>query len=202
MSQALEPDPKRGLRQENLLRAAALFYAALTLAALAIGIFTENALLWRARPESLSSILTQLLLGLLVGGLVILLSSLLTRFTGWGQSFEHMVREIFGPLAWSDCFFLALLSSLGEELLFRGALQPLLGLYPTSLLFALAHWPRDRSLVPWTLMAGGLGLGFGVMVEESGQLGGPIAAHFLVNFVNLRLLTREKPPASGPPGDA
>lgn len=189
-----EDDASRGPspRQDHILRAAALFYAALTLAALAIGVFTENALLWRARPDGLGPVLEQLTLGLGVGLAIIGASNLLTRWTGWGRSFERVVRELFGPLAWSDCFFLALLSSLGEELFFRGALQPLLGLYPTSALFALAHWPRDRSLLPWTLMAGVLGLGFGLMVERSGQLAGPVAAHFLVNFVNLRLLTRPR----------
>jgi membrane protease YdiL (CAAX protease family) len=178
-------------RRERVLRSAALFYAGLTILALVIGVITDNSLLWRRRPEQILDVAFQFGLGLGLGAAIILASSLLTRASNWGKSFEAMVQELFGPLAWSDCFFLALLSSLGEELFFRGALQPLLGLYPTSLLFALAHWPRSRELLPWTIMAGMLGLGFGYWTEASGQLAAPIAAHFLVNFVNLRLITKK-----------
>ena len=185
-----EAPPEDRDRQARVLRGAALFYAMLTASSLFIGLMTENALFWNERPKQLTDVAAQFGLGLLLGAAIIVTSNVLTRFARWGQSFERMVRELFGPLAWSDCFFLALLSSLGEELFFRGALQPLLGLYPTSLLFALAHWPRNRELLPWTIMAGLLGLGFGYMSEASGQLACPIAAHFLVNFVNLRLITQ------------
>lgn len=193
---ASPPEPR--LTQDQVLRAAALFYAAMTVVAMLVGLATDNPLLWRRRPERLGVVLEELGLGLALGAGVLLASSLWTRWTSWGRSFERLVRDLFGPLRWSDCFVLALLSSLGEELLFRGGLQPILGLYPTSVLFALAHWPRDRSLIPWTAMAGALGLVFGLMAERSGQLTGPIAAHFLVNFVNLRRLTRASdapPPA-------
>ena len=43
---------------------------------------------------------------------------------------------------------------MAEELLFRGALQPDLGLGLTSLLFMFMHWPMNARLIPWTLSAG------------------------------------------------
>jgi len=85
---------------------------------------------------------------------------------------------------------LAACSSLGEELLFRGALMPWLGLPLSSLVFASLHIGPGRRFVPWTLMALALGIGFGYLARSTGSLGAPIAAHFTINFVNLRFIVR------------
>ena len=82
MSEARADDVDPVQRRQRLLRAAALFYAALTLAALAIGVFTEESLVWRKRPEHLQTILVQLGLGLLLGALIIVASNAFTRLTG------------------------------------------------------------------------------------------------------------------------
>lgn len=51
---------------------------------------------------------------------------------------------------------LALASGVGEELLFRGALQPVLGLWPTAVLFALLH--IQYGLTPITLVVFAIGV--------------------------------------------
>jgi membrane protease YdiL (CAAX protease family) len=70
-------------------------------------------------------------------------------------SFRTLVLELpnradFG--GWNPLWF-GLCAGVGEELLFRGALQPLLGIWWTSLLFALAHYGtggfKSMSLVKW-----------------------------------------------------
>ena len=57
-------------------------------------------------------------------------------------------------------------------------------------MFGLAHFAPRRTLWPWTgfaLLAGGL---LGALFEATGNLAAPVAAHAVINAVNLRLLTR------------
>jgi membrane protease YdiL (CAAX protease family) len=61
-------------------------------------------------------------------------------------SFRRLVLELparadFG--GWNPLWF-GLCAGIGEELLFRGSLQPLLGIWWTGLLFALAHYGTGR----------------------------------------------------------
>ena len=53
---------------------------------------------------------------------------------------ENINSQLLGDFdtVW-EWFMLALAAAIGEELLFRGALQPVFGLWPTALLFAVAH---------------------------------------------------------------
>ena len=81
---------------------------------------------------------------------------------------------------------LAAASSVGEEMFFRGALLPAIGLVGSSAIFALLHiGPKARHL-PWTASSFAVGLLFGAMFQWTGDLTGPVIAHFLVNFLNLR----------------
>ena len=93
---------------------------------------------------------------------------------------------------------LAIASSLGEEAFFRGALLPALGrggLVTSSLVFALLHLgPLSRfpRMLPWTISSFVTALVLGGLFLVTGNLVAPVMAHFLVNFVNLRLVT-ERP---------
>ena len=40
-----------------------------------------------------------------------------------------------------------------------------------------------------------MGLAFGALAKWTGNLGGPIAAHFTINFLNLRYIVGEPAPA-------
>ena len=56
----------------------------------------------------------------------------------------------------------------------------------SSAIFALLHiGPKARHL-PWTVSSFGAGLLFGGMFLWTGDLTGPVLAHFLINFLNLR----------------
>ena len=129
-------------------------------------------------------------LGLAVGLALLGISDLITRLTGWGDRTARMLGEMLGPVGVGDALWLAALSAIAEELLFRGALQPHLGLIATSLVFGLAHLAPRRELLPWTGMAVGAGLVLGGLFEWTGNVLAPITAHFAVNAVNLRLLSR------------
>jgi hypothetical protein len=95
-----------------------------------------------------------------------------------------------------EILILAVASSVGEELLFRGALLPWLGVTTQAVIFALLHIGPGTRFLPWTASALVIGLIFGWMVELTGDLGGPIACHFVINYLNLRYIARtEIPPA-------
>jgi membrane protease YdiL (CAAX protease family) len=129
-------------------------------------------------------------LGLACAASVIAVSHLLTTRTRWGASLAGELALAIGPLTLAECAALAVFSGFGEEVFFRGALQPRLGWLAASVIFGLAHYPPRRSLWPWTgfaLVAGGV---FGALFEATGNLVAPITAHAAINAVNLRLLTR------------
>lgn len=77
---------------------------------------------------------------------------------------------------------LAVLSSLSEELLFRGALQPRLGLWFTSILFASIH--IQYSISPATLVVFLLGIVLGLLRKYFGTWTS-IFAHFGYNLLLL-----------------
>jgi hypothetical protein len=105
---------------------------------------------------------------------------------------------VLGGLDSRQILLLALLSAAGEEVIFRGVLQPRLGLWVATLLFGLLHVPVRRSLVPWTLFALAIGLVLGLLTEWSGSLWPAILLHFLVNYFNLHDLARPRPEPQRP----
>ena len=126
-------------------------------------------------------------------GLAVVLVGLLGRQVL--PALREMEREFAGFFSWKpgwgDLLLLAVTSSVAEEAFFRGLLQPWLGLHITSLVFAICHPPLSRRLVLWTPFALAMGYLLGWLFESSGgSLVAPILAHFAVNLLNLRLITR------------
>ncbi len=97
-------------------------------------------------------------------------------------------RRILGAIPTGRIVVLALLSAAAEEVLFRGILQPLLGYWAASALFALAHFMPSAKFVSWMLFALGAGLVFGRLYDSSGSLVAPLVAHATVNAINLRVI--------------
>ena len=127
------------------------------------------------------------ILGGLAAGLLLVFASrmALYRFE-WARALHRELRHMLFPVADPEIVVLAAASSVGEEMFFRGALLPVVGLLASSALFALLHiGPKMRHL-PWTVSSFGAGLLFGGMFLWTGDLTGPVIAHFLINFLNLR----------------
>jgi membrane protease YdiL (CAAX protease family) len=176
----------------SLVRMAAVFYAVTLALAWLWARFVVNHPLFFRSTEAAERGLDpprDVGLGLAAGALVILASAALTRLTGWGERLAQALAELIGPLELRHCLALAALSGVAEEALFRGALQPQVGLLAASVLFALAHLAPRRELVPWCLFSFAAGLLFGILYERTGNLVAPVLAHALVNAVNLRLLS-------------
>jgi membrane protease YdiL (CAAX protease family) len=139
-------------------------------------------------------------IGVAVGLVVVFATRLSVHRFDWARRLHRSFRGLLGDLHARDVFILALASSIGEELFFRGALLPWLGLWPSTIIFALLHVGPGARFVPWTASAFAVGLGFGFMFQQMGDLGGPIAAHFTINFLNLGYIQRvQLPDESTPP---
>lgn len=137
----------------------------------------------------------QLALGPVFGGVLGLAVVILTRFATkqfqWARDLHASFRDLLGQLTGREILILAIASAIGEELLFRGALMPWLGVWWQGLVFALLHVGPGRRFLPWTASALVLGIAFGALAVWTGNLGGPIAAHFTINFLNLRFIVSE-----------
>lgn len=173
-----------------VIRLAAGFYAGMAALAFLWAGFHRRLPFWVGEPPDAESLVRWAAVGALFALAVVILSQLVMRFE-FARYLADTFRTVLGELTWREAFILALLSGVAEELLFRGALQPDLGLGLTSLLFMFMHWPMNARLIPWTLSAGLMGLAFGWGFERSGHVLGPVVAHFLVNLINLRAMTKD-----------
>lgn len=104
--------------------------------------------------------------------------SVFDQQTQLSQAISSGVTTIYGA------FLVALFSSVAEEIAFRGALQPVIGLVPTSILFALTH--LQYQLTPATIIILVVGLTFGWVRQHYGTLAA-ITSHFFYNFLLLLL---------------
>jgi membrane protease YdiL (CAAX protease family) len=84
----------------------------------------------------------------------------------------------------SDALSVALLSGLAEEALLRALLQPIVGLVPASLLFAVLHFVPDRRVWLWPVLAFGLGMMLGVVYDFAGYPAAAVA-HMAINACAL-----------------
>ncbi|MFM8978992.1 MAG: lysostaphin resistance A-like protein [Planctomycetia bacterium] len=176
------------LRGRGWLGTASVFYGLVALFALGYALFSgqPGALVGERLPSG-----AMLAGGLGAGLLLVLLAQVATRVWGAFAATREMLVRMLGPLGVRDALLLALLSGVAEELLFRGALWPHLGLVGTSLLFGLMHLIPHRALWSYPLFATAAGFLLGLLRSESGSVLPPVIAHVTVNAINLAWLGRE-----------
>jgi uncharacterized protein len=97
-----------------------------------------------------------------------------------------------------DLVLVSVMSGVGEEVLLRGALQPILGIVITSLLFGALHVGPDRRYLVWTVWAVGAGFLFGTLYQWTGGILAPVTAHVLHNTATLLLWKWSRRERSGP----
>jgi len=186
----MEPDP--GVDPERFVRVGLLFYGLIAIAAVVwrVGFYGEE--LWQTSPPHPSPMSETAALGLGVacGLATVAFSYILTEWTGWGRELATALAQSIGPVTVPNAVLLALASGFAEEALFRGALQPRAGLVLASLLFGAAHFVPRRELLPWSVFAVVMGFAFGALFNATGTLTAPVAAHTVINAINLPLLVR------------
>ena len=119
---------------------------------------------------------SQLLFGLALSALAAVASYASFRLTAQSEATRNTITA-YGRLDLSGLnpVWISLAAAIGEELLFRAALQPLLGVWITSLLFLLTHTPvyQFRKLNRATLM------------QAAGVFGASVALGFVYQYVGL-----------------
>jgi membrane protease YdiL (CAAX protease family) len=75
-------------------------------------------------------------------------------------------------------------AAIGEEIAFRGALQPIFGLWWTAIFFTLVHMQYTLTPAAFIILVVAIGLGW---LRRRYNLYAAIAAHFLYNFIPLAL---------------
>ncbi len=126
--------------------------------------------------------------GLVMVPVVLAAESLLARIgLQTDSNVERLSEQLIGPLATSipGILTLGLAAALGEETIFRGALQPRFGLILTTVLFALLHSQYGISVA--TLIVFGVGLVLGLLRLRY-NTSTSMAAHAVYNMT-LGLLT-------------
>jgi membrane protease YdiL (CAAX protease family) len=147
---------------------------------------------WLSLPSPMNHAYS-LAIGCAFGALVVVATRVLVVRYAWARNLHRELRPIARTLSASSICLLALFSAFGEELLFRGLLQPWIGLWLSTLLFAIVHQLRGPSRWVWVAWAGLVGLMLGLILEATGSLVGCIAAHVIINWVNLTYLKTHDP---------
>ncbi len=128
-----------------------------------------------------------------IGGGIVIYAVFLVTATIWvalvsPEQFEeqttaaNQIAQMFDTLPLA--LILSVSAAVGEEILFRGALQPVFGWIPTSIFFALLH--IQYTLTPATLIIFIVSLGLG-WIRQRQSTTAAIIAHFLYDFVPLAL---------------
>jgi membrane protease YdiL (CAAX protease family) len=152
-----------------------------------------NLYCYSARP--VGWMLASPIIGFLFGSGVVFLSRLAVHSMEWARVLHREFHAVVHELSSREIFLLAASSAVGEELFFRGALLPVVGLLPSSVLFALMHVRAQWRFLPWTIMSFIIGLAMGAMYQTIGDLGAPILAHFTINLFNLNYIASHELPA-------
>ena len=136
----------------------------------------------------------QLAVGVFYGVLIAVMASWITE-----RNFMDSVRNKYHnllsslKLTWFDVFFISICAGIGEEILFRYALQYLVGIWIAALIFVAVHGylnPKDWRISVYGLFMVVASAGFGYMAEKLGMLSA-ITAHAAVDVYLLAQLKLE-----------
>jgi membrane protease YdiL (CAAX protease family) len=143
--------------------------------------------------ESSTRHIYSVLWGLAFGALVVVCTRVCVARFAWARGLHAALRPFASTMTPLAIVLLAGLSAFGEEMLFRGLLQPYIGVVPQALVFGAAHQMPGPSRWVWVAWATVVGLALGGMFQLTGSLLGPLAAHALVNGLNLAYLRSHDP---------
>ncbi len=145
-----------------------------------------------------SAVAWSVVMGLALGVATVLVTRIVVRRARWARVLHAELRPSVRDAPGGTLVVMALASGVGEELLFRGLLTPLVGVVLSSVAFGLVHQVRGPARWVWVAWASVMGLLFALVFRLTGSVAGPVVAHVLINGANLRFLRdTDVEPASG-----
>ena len=176
----------------RFVRLAAFFYGALVLVAVAWNFLRGR------EPLALGSPVVGVTLGVCAALVTVSLGIMLYRILPVMRKLAaELAPEVVDGAGRRDLVLVSIFSGVGEEALFRGALQPETGIVIASLVFGLVHVGPDRRYLVWTLWAVFAGFLFGWLYEASGGLTAPAVAHVCHNAATFLIWKRSRGEAAG-----
>jgi membrane protease YdiL (CAAX protease family) len=174
-----------------VIPAAIIFYIVMGLLSFALAGFF-NISLWHlsSHTPGMSSYAV-VLWGAITGLVIVALSRFLERFRFF-LKLSDTLKQLLPNMRFFSVILLAVFSSLGEEMFFRGALLPLIGIHLSSFIFGFLHYRGKRPFLIWGLIAWGIGYLFSGLMIFTGSLTAPVLAHFTTNYFNLLYLSKKK----------
>lgn len=115
-------------------------------------------------------------------GFLIICSHLMEELLSSFRAYKSIVTRLVGQLPFLVTIYLAVIAALAEEILFRMAVQPELGLVLTALLYSFLHSGPLTRLGPWTLYSFILGLTTGWLYQTCEVIWPSLLAHILLNI--------------------
>lgn len=174
----------------------------LTLGTFAVELILAEGWLRIARGRSVVDLLLQTdnAVPALVAGLLLAVAIALASRTFFSRFTPGLIRDLFVPIlghaTLAEIASLSVLPGLGEELLFRGTIQPEIGLIGASLVFGILHSGFSRELLPYGAWATVVGAVLGGLYLATGSLWGCIVAHALINAMGALWLRSQAPVAT------
>jgi hypothetical protein len=168
-----------------------LFYFALAVIGLGLVFWRRNELyLFDPLAFSIDGCLVYLTLSVSI----IFIVHFLSRWSvGRWPSLKQSARELnhwLGEMKNIHIFVIALVSGVGEEIIFRGWLLNEIGLIYSSLIFGVVHWPPNRNWRFWPFFAFSMGIILGLLCVWTNSLVYAIVVHGGINYLNLSLLPK------------
>jgi uncharacterized protein len=105
--------------------------------------------------------------------------------------YAHIFEEM--DLSWGAIIFISYCAGVGEEMLFRGAIQTYFGVIPTSIIFVAIHGylnPKNWRLSIYGLYMTAIIIIIGYMYDYLGIIT-CMTAHFMIDVVLLRNVSKD-----------
>lgn len=196
MRLGMEPQQKQRMAKKSFLKLITYFSAGLVLLALAVNSLVIGELLTYpilTTPQAVGqAVVAAAGLMLPVGLLVRYELPFMRRI----QDRLELFKALLLGMSHVEKIYISVLAGVSEELLFRGCLQPLVGIAVASVIFGALH----AFTFSYFLLATAIGVYLGVLLQWSGNLFVPMAVHALYDIFALNLMIwvyRKKGDADG-----
>ncbi|MEW6637892.1 MAG: CPBP family intramembrane glutamic endopeptidase [Actinomycetota bacterium] len=177
----------------RFVRLAGVFYGSLVVVAV-----LWNTLRGRETEFLGDSILASLALGVLTAVGTLTLGLLAYRLLPALRSLsDELGPRLVDGTDYGSLVLISVFSGVGEEALFRGAVQEEFGLVPAAIIFGLLHVGPNRRYLAWTAWAVLAGFVFGYLYALTGGLLAPMVAHSLHNAATFVIWKRSRSAKAG-----